>query len=298
MSGILNFISGLLPRIEKSTIQKDIETTVKELRDYTLPMVNELSNQYKLVPFKSEFYNTLQSHVYDQVKFAKKSPNLWLDLSNALTNTLSNASVLEDLIKNYLQEDTLRDGITARAAHVLRMVSAMSFVSTYVLEAADFALIQEAVKLGDDDTVAPKQAEYIKNNMEKFARTLADVSIPTNEFNKLMQDIPDVFLSDKNASAVGAMFTAKQIDPFSKLSAMSNWTGSPIFTIRLAWETYQAERYYAAKDRKSVLELRLIHLQNKQAGENNPRLEKEIEGLEARIRKYEQKIRKIEESIH
>lgn len=297
MSALFNFVKSLNPRIRKSDAQSEIETTIKELREYTLPMARTLSEQHKVVPFKSSFYKVFEANVYDHVKFSNKGTNLWLNISGALNNVLENAEVTKKLINDVLQEDTLRDGVTARVAHVLRFAGALSFVSRYITEVADYILSQEAVALGDEDSTAPAQAKYLKDNIEKFARLLADTSIPPKDFQRMMADIPDAYVSEKDASTVMSMFTSKQLDPFTKMAGMSNWINSPVFVIRMMWETYQAERYHAAKDRKAMLELRLIHLQNRQQNENNPRLQREIEGLEARIRKYEQKIRKIEESI-
>lgn len=297
MSALFNFVKSLNPRIRKSDAQSEIETTIKELREYTLPMARTLSEQHKVVPFKSSFYKVFEANVYDHVKFSNKGTNLWLNISGALNNVLENAEVTKKLIDDVLQEDTLRDGVTARVAHVLRFAGALSFVSRYITEVADYILSQEAVALGDEDSTAPAQAKYLKDNIEKFARLLADTSIPPKDFQRMMADIPDAYVSEKDASTVMSMFTSKQLDPFTKMAGMSNWINSPVFVIRMMWETYQAERYHAAKDRKAMLELRLIHLQNRQQNENNPRLQREIEGLEARIRKYEQKIRKIEESI-
>lgn len=296
MPSISNFITTLIPHIKKPTVQKDLDATIKELSEYSIPMAKEMSNQYKLAPFKSTFYKVFVSHVNNHVKFEKKSDNIWFNISTALLNVQANAEKLRSMIDNYLQEDTLRDGITAKSANYLRMAGAMSFVSAYVTEVSDYILAQEAVVFGDTDETAPAQAKYLTDNAEKFARLLADTSIPTKDFEIIFSDIPDVYLQAKNQDAVAGMFTAKQLDPFNSLAG-SGWIGSPVYTIRMMWETFQAERYHAAKDRKAMLELRLIHLQNRQHDESNPRIQREIEGLQARIQKYDQKIRRVEESL-
>ena len=297
MSSIFKFINLMSPRIRKAEVQKDLEASIQELAEFAIPMARDLAEQAKVAPFKSKFFNSFASIIYDHVKFERKSQNAWLDISSALSNVQANAESLLKSVNEMLQEDTLKDGVTARGAHLLRVAGAISFVSRFTTEVTDYVLEQEAVSLGDEDSIAPAQAKYLATNVEKYAKLLADVSIPVKEFEKLFNDLPDVFLSEKTESLVTSMFTLKQLDPFSKMAGMSGWINSPIYIGRMMWETYQAERFHAAKDRKAILELRLIHLQNKQHNENNPRLQKEIEGLEARIRKYEQKIRKVEESL-
>jgi len=296
MSSLISFIKSLNPRIQKPVVLKDIDAVIKELRDVAIPMTNDLSVSYKAAPFKSKWFDVFENNVRAEIKFARKSDNFWTDLNSALQIMLVNAQHLRKYTEDYLQEDTLRDGITAKATNIVRMVSAMSFASGFVIDAADYTLVQEAVTLGQPDDTPPAQAEYLNRNIEKFAQVMADCCIEPKKFEKLFADIPDVYVSEKNSSTVAAMFSNKQLDPFPNMST-TNWVGSPIYSARLVWETWMADRYHASKDRKAMLELRLIHLQNLQANSPNPRLEHEIEGLQARIRKYDKKIREIEESL-
>lgn len=298
MSALIDFVKKLNTRIEKNTVLSDLDSILKELQNFGIPMTKDLADQAKLAPFSSDYYNSLASHVYDQVKFPRKSQSLWLDLNQALLNVQANCAEVKRLAEEFLAEDTLRDAMTARGANLLRMASAMSFVSSYTLDAVDYALKMEAVKLGDSNDIPPAQAKYVEGGVERFARLLADCCLEPKKFNKLFSDIPDVYLSDKNMAAAAAMFKDTQLDPFDSIRGVSNWRGSPIYAIRMMWETWQASRFHAAKDRKKMMELRLIHLQNLQQGGSNPRLEKEIEGLQARINKIDRDIRKVEESLN
>lgn len=297
MSTLLNFIKKLNMRIEKPVVMKDTEATLKELQTMVVPMLKEMSEQAKIAPFKSKYFNNLSSHVYAYVKFARKSNNFWLDLGQAFSNVSANCDELHRLVEEYLAQDTLRDAISARGANLVRMAGVMSFVSSYATAAMDFAVQQESVALGNSDETPPAQYKYMFDEIEKFSRLLADVSIDPKQFKTLFTDIPEVYLSADNMASAAAMFAEKELDPFSNLRGVSNWVGSPIYSIRLAYETWQADRFHAAKDRKKMLELRLIHLQNQLEKSPNPRLEKEIEGLQARINKYDRKFREIEASL-
>lgn len=297
MSTLTDFISKLSMRIQKPAVKKDLEATIKELNEYTLPMASEMAKQYSVVPFSSDYANAFSSQIRDQVKFAGRSENIWQNLSDALVRVQANAVTLEKLVNEYLQEDTLRDGITARAAQLLRMAGVISFISSYTLEAADFTLSEEAAKLGGESNTAPAQRKHMMDSLLRYARSLADASIDPKKFEKMFDDIPSVYVSTGNESQIASMFSARSLDPFSNVGMISGWTGSPIYNIRMSWETYWAERHHSNKDRRAQLALRLIHLQNMQNKEQNPRIEKEIEGLEARIRRYDQKIRAVEATL-
>lgn len=297
MSTLIEFIKSLSPRTNKSTVEKDLDSTLKELSTIAMPMVKSMADTTIASPLKSEWVGVFESHIRAQLKFSKKSSNIWLDLYAALVNVQSNAEYLRKAVDDYLQEDTLRDGITGRAAHIIRLAGAVSFITTYTAEVCDYSLAQEAVTLGDAESTPPAQAKYIRGSLEKYVRLLMDMSLPPKEFEKLFTSVPDMFLSEGNMATVAAMFTPKEIDPFRNLQTATNFTGSPIYMARLMWETWQADRFHAMKERKAMMELRLIHLQNKQAGSDNPRLQAEIEGLQARINKYDRRIREVEASL-
>lgn len=296
MSSIFDFIQRLNPHIKKSTVQRDLENSLKELSSFAMPMVKSMADTTAASPLKSEWNNVFESHLRDGIKFSRKSSNIWLDLYAALTNVQSNGEFLKKVIEDYLQEDTLRDGITARASHVVRLVGAISFITNYVAEVTDYSIAQESVVMGDVSDTPPAQEKHIRTSLAKFVSCLKDTALPPKEFEKLFNDIPEAFLTG-NTAAIKGMFSAKEIDPFVGMQGVNGWTGSPIFAIRMMWETYHAERFHAMKERKTILELRLIHLQNQQNDSTNPRLQKEIEGLQARINKYDRKIREVESSL-
>ena len=59
----------------------------------------------------------------------------------------------------------------------------------------------------------------------------------------------------------------------------------------------QANRYKRAKELKSVLELRLLNLQQQQSGNADATLDREIEIIQSRIDSLDEKIRKAEGSV-
>lgn len=297
MNSLIDFVKALAPHIKKSTISRDLSATIKELESFTIPMVSQLATQAKVSPFKSNFHTVLESHIRDQVKFERKTNNLWLDIGTALDNVLINARHIEKCVEEVMEEEATRDGLNAHMANLLRAAGAVSFVSSYCLNLIDYAVVQESVQAGDVDETPPAIKEHIMKNISKFAMALSDTSVAPRDFAKIFDDVPRVQLHQSALSAVTAMFRPKQLDPFAKLGGVSNWASSPIFQLRMLWETYQAERYHAAKDRKAMLELRLLHLKNRLENNPSPRLQREIEGLEIRIKKYDRKIRDVEASV-
>lgn len=297
MANLFDFIKSLAPHIKKPTVQRELDATIKELTSLTMPMVKSMADTTAASPLTNDFQEVFESHIRDSLKFARKGSNIWLDLYAALTNVQANADIVKKLVDDLLQEDTLRDGITARSAQLVRMAGTISYVNTYTSEVCDFVLSQESVKLGSEDDTPPAQARYIRDGLAKYAALLKDVSIPTKEFEKLLSDVPDAYVTGGASSLVEDLFTAKQLDPFNSIRGVQGWTGSPVFAARMMWESFWADRFHAMKERKAMLELRLIHLENQRAQSPNPKLQREIEGLQARINKYNRKIREVEASL-
>lgn len=298
ISTLFDFIKTLDPRIQKASVIKDMDAIISEMGSYVLPMVKSMADTSTSAPLNSEWFQVFESNIQTGLKTPKRSTNCWLDLYSALLNVQANATQLRTSIEARLQEDTLRDGITAVASNMIRMVAAMSFVCSYTSEACDYLIAQESVHLGDSDDTPPAQARYIRSNIEKYVTILKDISIDPKEFAKRFDVIPDVYISEKNRANLSSLYAAKDIDPFANLNLASGWSGGIIYNMRLMWESYHAERFHAMKERKAILELRLLHLNNQRAGSSNPRLQKEIEGLQSRINKYDRKIRDVEASIY
>ena len=296
MSSIFDFIKNLNPHIKKTVVQRDLENTIKELSSFTLSMVKTLADKTAASPLTNPWFETFESRLRDGVKFERKSKNVWLDLHAVLTNVLANAEKLSKFVEDYLQEDTIRDGITFRASHMVRLAGAMSFVTNYTAEIADFAVAMENVAKGDENVTPPAQQQYLTQNIDKYIGCLKDVSVTPKDFERMFNDIPSAFMSG-DTQAVRGMFSEKELDPYVGMKGVTGWTGSPIFAVRMMWESYQADRFQTMKERKSIMELRLIHLENQRNSSENPRLQKEIDGLQARISKYDRKIREIEASI-
>jgi hypothetical protein len=62
----------------------------------------------------------------------------------------------------------------------------------------------------------------------------------------------------------------------------------------MAIANYQIERYNSNKEKKKVLELRLLHLRLLNDGKNDPKIEKEINYIQRRVDSLDRKIKDSE----
>lgn len=89
---------------------------------------------------------------------------------------------------------------------------------------------------------------------------------------------------------------ADHVDLFANLP--QGFVGSPIYSIRLIFAQWEADRYRGLKDRKKMMELRLLHLTLlKENGNTDVDVEKEIIYLQKRVSDIDFNLDKIEASI-
>ena len=296
MPGIFDFIKSLTTRIEKNTLLDDVDTSIREINNFTIPALQTLSEVEKITPFTNEFAKKAENGLYAAIKFSRKGNNWISDLQSQMANVGQNLQSLRKIAEDALEQDTLKDAVTARGAHVIRAASAMSFLSRYAFEMSDFIMALEVSKVGKQDSdVPPAQVEYMNKKLDEFYRILADYSIPNKDFMKIFGDLPSIYLDQEGTSS--GMFSRIALDPFKNSMSMSGFRGNPIYHLRLLWTEWEAKRYHAAKERQVILNLRLIHLRNLQADQPNIRIEREIEGVQKRLDNLDRWIRDVEQSV-
>lgn len=297
---IVNFIKNLLPRLQKSEIEEDLRITLKELSTIAIPMYYTASQTLRLNKVNSEDAKLFEKAFYNTVNLKKKGPNFISDIHACLERMLANLTYLQDVVNNVLEADIIKEGLTAKKAHVVRAVGAISEASFFSIDFLNHILILETNSLSDADSQTqepPAQLKYINKKYLSFFKTLSDFGMDPANFKQIFQDIPDVVLTTKNSESVLQVFKPAKIDPFPMI-APKGFIGNPIYHARLIWSTFAANRYHADKDKKMLLELRLLNLNTVYEKNPNPRLQKEIEYLEGRIAGIDKKIREFENSIN
>jgi hypothetical protein len=128
--------------------------------------------------------------------------------------------------------------------------------------------------------------------MPNFLAVMKNYAIDTAVFRKKLAKVPDIILVD--GSPIGSV--VGEIDPFS-LGIVNNFRGNPIYHIGKMFAERQADRHKLAQEKKSSLELRLLHLKMLNEGNTSPSLEKEIRYITERIEDLEYNIAKAEQSV-
>lgn len=298
MLGIFSYINRLRTNVEKNAVSKDIDATIKLLTTQVIGSVASVADHARITTPKSKVAKEFESDFYAAIKMSRKPSNVFLALGEQLDIMLVNLESLKKIVEDNMEQDNLRDGITARGAHMIRTASSMGWVARFTQDLIDMILRQETADVtGEPDDGPPAQERYLMSRITEYCRVLSDMSIPNKDFLKIFSDLPSVYLDRDNKGGIANSLSRTELDPFKNLATMDGFRGNPIYMVRMMFLNSEISDYQAAKDKKQVAELRLMHLKNVIAGSPNMAIEREIEGIQKRIDSYNQKIREVEATV-
>lgn len=297
---IFDFVKKLLPRIERQDIEEDLRLTEKELINVSMPAFEAAKDFLNVNPPKSKQFNNLQASFYQVVNTPKlqRGSNFVSDISTRLKTLHDNVVHLQGVIGESLDKDIMSAGMTMRAAFLMRAAANISHISRYVLSLLNYVYTVEALARNEDTPhtieISKQEIKYVEANFTRFATLLSHYTIPTKDFEKMIKELPEVYVNESTRKAVEA---SAKFDTISK-TYLAGFVGSPIYAVRLMIAQWQNDRYESTKAKKTQLELRLLYLKSQEEnGHQDPAIEREISRLQDRIEKLDNKIHETENEI-
>lgn len=303
-ANILNFVKKLLPSLNKTEIESDMETSMEVLYDL-MPSVEMLGEMIDEAGIASPQNKKLVAEFYKQYKPSKGNPDIaGLSLSDGLAMLLervsTNGKFILDEIGDNINDVVVSKGLTSYKAYLVRATSHYYFMGKYLGDLINYVYTHEASARGysvsKSFALNKKQEEAVVDNLWLFVRLIAIYGMDNKVYVNGVKAIEDVYLPDEKLEKELSVSDYAKMDNISTLP--NGFIGSPIYSIRLAFATWEAERYKYLKDKKKLLELRALHLKMlKETGSGDLSVEKEIEYLQKRITDTDYKLAKMEEDI-
>jgi len=303
---IVRFIKSLLPTYRKSEFVEDIRTSKEYIEEVAIPSYNDLEEAYKVSNFSSDKVKDLTKVFYKNLEIDSKSIRITknsfaTDVKMLLNNVLINAEYCEKELDRVLSDAVVSHALTLYKSFLLRSVGHFSYIAKFSTDLVNFIYIKEVTSYKnaqyDNNFNMPKKKEKdIIQNVWIFAKLLAVYGLPNDEFKDMVEKVPDIVVLKEEAEKAVSMHNVAQVEPLTAIP--DGFIGSPIYALRIAFATWQADRYKELKDKKKLLELRYLHYKFLQEqGEGDAMTEKEIMYLQKRINDIDYKISKIEESV-
>lgn len=298
---ILNFINSLRPRMARDDVLEDLNSTDQELLHAVLPSLEQASGFFKSYKPVSEGFKTLVQTFYRNVgNGSRQRGSLIEDLEDRMKEVKKNLQFVIKSQEELLEKDIISEGLTAKKAVLLQAGENLSFVTRYTLDLLTYLYQEEAKDLSEgqvaETDMPPNKVKLVMGSMPNYARLLGKYSMPHAKFVEALDKMPDVAINNATAAALAAVYQEDKLNPFST-SFVQNFDGNPIYRLRLMVAEWQANRYKVAKDKKKMLELRLLNLKLLQEKNPSPQLENEISYIQNRIEGLEAKMHRMEESV-
>ena len=295
---IEKLVKALVPSLERNEILEDIDSTVAEINEFTLPPYNAafdsglFGEQYNP---KSKWLREKQMNYTRSTVSRIHSLHMYI---HAVTATLpERLERFRELMEDTDTTTVVSAGIDYKTANLIQFISISGFISRY---ARKFLLLTychetpEYVKRANRDMPFSRiELKMLEDQYDGFMEALHIFSMPTDIMIKKLADIPE-YVVDDTADDIITTTGSKNLEPIAVGFIPYRW--NPIYHVRMAITDWQHSRYLAAKDERQALDLRLLAMRSaKDNGSIDPTLEKQIKYTEDRVMKLNRKIGKAEE---
>jgi hypothetical protein len=299
---ILGFIKTLVPHISKNDVLEDIRITKQELEVTTIPIAKQAAEHFKIAKIKSQNAKDLINIFFRNYDLKKQSAtvNFASEIHDRLSIVLKNLIFVEKQFEQTTNPDIIAEGITIKKAVMLRSIDQINFISRFTLDFITVVYQDETQELQEQSEETIGVSKAIKDRVDRqialYGSLLSIYGDEKFDFEKRFDSIPDVILTERTQEAVTSTYGESKLDPIGAPS-LAGFIGNPIYHVRLLVAEWQANRYKAMKDKKKMLEMRLLYLQLAQENKSDAKLEQEIAYIQSRIDKIEYSMAKIEKSV-
>ena len=302
---IAGFVKKLLPSFDKGDLESDLEISIEAISTIQETYAN-LEQIIKVSKFNAKANKDLVKEFYKEIEVGKHkvklSPlkNIASDTGILFKNIKANGDYLLKEISDAVNDVVVSQALTAYKANLLRCVAHYYFMTRFALDLANFFYVCEAedsgMEMSKEYMLNHKQKEFVIKHMWIYVRMLGVYGNDPEDFKEKLSAIDDVTLPKEQVDEIVDTYGSHKVDMINNLP--SGFIGSPIYSIRLIFATWEADRYKNLKDKKKLLELRYLHLKlMKEQNQSDVTMEKEINYLQKRITDIDYKIAKIEEDI-
>lgn len=300
--GIVKYMKSLVPHIERDQILEDLRLTETELENIVLPAYADAATFFSQDKFKSKENGDINEQVTMGLKSTRmgRQTTFLGEFNVRLNQIFKNIAVLNKHIGSEIGRDVVTDGVSSRKVALIRIAEKFSYISRYSLDLLNLVYINESSAVGTDVrelSMSPAEMGKARASIPNLIRLLAAYGIDPKDFEKNLGKMPDVVLGrDKNQEVEG-VYGDNELDPMTP-QLTTGFAGNPIYHVRMLVAEWQTKRYKANQEKKKVLELRLLHLQlQRDSGENNPKLVKEISYTQDRVAKIDRYLKEVEADL-
>ena len=291
INNLINYVKNTFHTIKKEDVVKNLDDIATAIKEEVLPTLDVVIKNSDLeIINKSKYIKPIM--ITSGIK-AKDGRELFVKIKGIITNINKALGNLETLVLDELPDIVSDKTITVKDAAILKTISDIGNITLFTSDVAYLILIDGNV----NDTEFPKKKiNDVIDGIPTYGNML---KVYGSNFNNKLENIkklPDtkLVLDNKKANMLEKIVSknAKLID----VPNASSFNGNPIYHVRMWLVDIEMLKYERLKDKKKLIELKIMELKLKAKNESNDKLTKQIEYYEEKLAKIDYKISKIEEN--
>ena len=298
---VFSFVSSLLPKFGKSRLKEDINIVTIELKNTVLPCYEQATPLYGANALQTKEAKDFSNQWFKYVPNTNKNHGLVVSISKKLELAINTCEQLNSFIDKEFEDTVIVSGITINKAATIRILEVLSFISTYAMKFLNYLYVIETKHLGgvakSESELTPGEINLIKTHFVEFCTAVkALCNEKAKPINKRLESVPEILVNAHAPEAIAA--TGASYQDVMGVFNVRGFTYNPIYHISMFIAEWQANKYKRNKELKTILEMRLLQMQQAQQGNFDPTLDKEISITQSRIEKLDKSLREFEEEIN
>ena len=285
---LLNYVGGMGHTVKKGDVLTSLENVFNNIENDVIPTLSEMVESGNLEAIEKNKDIKVISN--NGVIRAKDNKDLLSKIQKVFEDIIKEKSHLTKIVDKDLSDVITTRTITAKDAAILRVVNDIGGMALYVIDLCYYILIDGS------DTEFPKiKLKQIKEGLPTFNNML---KVYGKDFSKLVSALPKVSnqpieVDEGNEGMLESLLAKK--GKVVDLPVAQGFINNPFYHIRMWLVDREIEKYETLKDKKRLVELRLMELKLKAKHENDPKLKGQIEYYENKLTSMEYAIKEIEE---
>ena len=226
---------------------------------------------------------SLGLHTTDAVDVIKKIRDFFKDVA-------AEEHAFKELVEKDVSERFFPSMSKAREMAIIKTLSDVSDLSLFTIDLLYYVTVT-------DDTQFPKKRIEILHNSIPYYISLLKVYM--KDFGKHVKELGKVANEDVNIDAPASLMDKV----FAKHGSMvalpvtNGFINNPIYHVRLYFVDEEVDKYEAMKEKKKLLELKLLDIKMRASGKHDEKLRKQIAYYEEKISELEYDIKEIAEDV-